>query len=142
MSVKLHSEQISKRLFISVLIIVMSLLCISIPLIVSQYQHYNKARQALIEIESLKAVADLANRISRERGPANMAMSSTPQQLKKNLADLQTYRDGVDQQITETFEILKQSGFDSLTGKMQSDLKNRWCFKKYADYILTTIKIS
>ncbi len=124
MSVKLHSEQISKRLFISVLIIVMSLLCISIPLILSQYQYYNKARQSLIEIESLKAVADLANRISRERGPANMAMSSTPEELQKNLADLQTYRAGVDQQITETFEILKQSGFDSLTGKMQSDLKN------------------
>ena len=142
MSVKLHSEQISKRLFISVLIIVMSLLCISIPLIVSQYQHYNKARQALIEIESLKAVADLANRISRERGPANMAMSSTPQQLKKNLADLQTYRDGVDQQITETFEILKQSGFDSLTGKMQSDLKNHLSIgRQYVDaYIDTPIE--
>ena len=142
MSVKLHSEQISKRLFISVLIIVMSLLCISIPLIVSQYQHYNKARQALIEIESLKAVADLANRISRERGPANMAMSSTPEQLKKNLADLQTYRDGVDQQITETFEILKQSGFDSLTGKMQSDLKNHLSIgRQYVDaYIDTPIE--
>ena len=139
MSVKLHSEQISKRLFISVLIIVMSLLCISIPLIVSQYQHYNKARQALIEIESLKAVADLANRISRERGPANMAMSSTPEQLKKNLADLQTYRDGVDQQITETFEILKQSGFDSLTGKMQSDLKNHLSIgRQYVDVYIDT----
>lgn len=139
MSVKQHSEQISKRLFISVLIIVMSLLCISIPLIVSQYQHYSKARKALIEIESLKAVADLANRISRERGPANMAMSSTPEQLKKNLADLQTYRDGVDQQIIDTFEILKQSGFDSLTGKMQSDLKNHLSIgRQYVDVYIDT----
>ena len=121
-SVKLHSEQISRRLFISVIIIVLSLLSISIPLIVSQYRYYNKAQQSLIEIESLKAAADLANRISRERGPANMAMSSTPEALSENLKALKEYREGGDQQITETFKLFDETGFNGLSGKVKDDL--------------------
>ena len=73
------------------LIIVLSLLCISIPLIVSSYKEYVKAQHALIEIQSLGAVADLANKISRERGPSNKAMSSSPKERQKNLQDLRTY---------------------------------------------------
>mgnify|MGYP007085731547 CR=1 FL=1 len=34
-------------------------------------------------------------------------------------------------------KVLKGMPFFSALG-----LKNRWCFKKYADYILTTIEIS
>ena len=119
---KLRSEQISKRLLVSMLIIVLSLLCISIPLIVSSYKEYVKAQHALIEIQSLGAVADLANKISRERGPSNKAMSSSPKELQKNLQDLKEYRQQVDQQIASTFQTLKQAGFTGLTRELKSDL--------------------
>lgn len=119
---KLRSEQISKRLLVSMLIIVLSLLCISIPLIVSSYKEYVKAQHALIEIQSLGAVADLANKISRERGPSNKAMSSSPKELQKNLQDLKEYREQVDQQIASTFQTLKQAGFTGLTRELKSDL--------------------
>ena len=104
------------------LIIVLSLLCISIPLIVSSYKEYVKAQHALIEIQSLGAVADLANKISRERGPSNKAMSSSPKELQKNLQDLKEYRQQVDQQIASTFQTLKQAGFTGLTRELKSDL--------------------
>ena len=104
------------------LIIVLSLLCISIPLIVSSYKEYVKAQHALIEIQSLGAVADLANKISRERGPSNKAMSSSPKELQKNLQDLKEYREQVDQQIASTFQTLKQAGFTGLTRELKSDL--------------------
>lgn len=119
---KLRSEQISKRLLVSMLIIVLSLLCISIPLIVSSYKEYVKAQHALIEIQSLGAVADLANKISRERGPSNKAMSSSPKERQKNLQDLKEYRKQVDQQIASTFQTLKQAGFTGLTRELKSDL--------------------
>ena len=104
------------------LIIVLSLLCISIPLIVSSYKEYVKAQHALIEIQSLGAVADLANKISRERGPSNKAMSSSPKERQKNLQDLKEYRQQVDQQIASTFQTLKQAGFTGLTRELKSDL--------------------
>ena len=119
---KLRSEQISKRLLVSMLIIVLSLLCISIPLIVSSYKEYVKAQHALIEIQSLGAVADLANKISRERGPSNKAMSSSPKERQKNLQDLKEYRKQVDHQIASTFQTLKQAGFTGLTRELKSDL--------------------
>lgn len=104
------------------LIIVLSLLCISIPLIVSSYKEYVKAQHALIEIQSLGAVADLANKISRERGPSNKAMSSSPKERQKNLQDLKEYRKQVDQQIASTFQTLKQAGFTGLTRELKTDL--------------------
>lgn len=119
---KLHSEQTGKRLFISMLIIVFSLFFISIPLLVSHYQSYQKSNKALIEMQGLGAVADLVNRISRERGPANMAMSSQPDELQKNLKALKQYREGVDRQIETTFTILDQAGFEDLSKNFKSQI--------------------
>nr|WP_174506866.1 GGDEF domain-containing protein [Acinetobacter sp. Marseille-Q1620] len=116
----LRSEQISRRLLISMLIIIFSILFISIPLIVSSYIDYQKSKQTLFEIQSLSAVADLTNKISRERGPANLAMSSSSEELEENFNGLQQYRAEVDRQIEFTFEILKKSGFNELA----IDLKN------------------
>jgi CHASE3 domain sensor protein len=64
---KLRSEHISQRLFWSMMIIILSLLFLSVPLIVSSYHSYQKADQALTEISALRAVADLANKVSRHR---------------------------------------------------------------------------
>lgn len=139
---KLDSEQIGKHLFISILIIILSLLSISVPLIISQYNDYKKAQRALVEIESLKAVADLANRISRERGPANMTMSSTPKELAANQMKLKVFRDGVDQQIQETFIILEKTGFIAVNEDAESDLiQNLSIGRQYVDtYIQTPIE--
>ncbi|EZQ11285.1 GGDEF domain-containing protein [Acinetobacter sp. Ver3] len=111
---KSHSEQIGRRLFVFVIIIVLSILCISIPLVISHYREYQKSQTALIEIENLRAVAALANRISRERGPANMAMSSSQEEFEKNKQALIEYRAGVDEQIKVSIHRLDQSGYDGL----------------------------
>lgn len=111
---KIVAERITYRLSISMLVIILSLLGISIPLIISSYQDYIKTKNALIEIRALNAVADLANKISRERGPANKAMSSNAQQLIENQQALREYRQGVDQQIKITALELKQAGFMTL----------------------------
>ena len=51
---KLRSEHISQRLFLSMIIIIFSLLFLSVPLIVSSYQSYKKADRALTEISALR----------------------------------------------------------------------------------------
>ena len=120
---KSHSEQIGRRLFLFVMIIVLSILCISIPLVISYYRDYQKSQTALVEIENLRAVATLANRISRERGPANMAMSSSLEDFEKNKQALLEYRASVDEQIKITIQRLDDSGYHGLEGHIAQNLK-------------------
>ncbi|WP_445660516.1 GGDEF domain-containing protein [Acinetobacter sp. F16] len=120
---KLRSEQISQRLYLSMVIIIFSLLFLSVPLIVSSYQSYQKADRALTEISALRAVADLANKVSRERAPANKVMSSSPDELAANLNELHKYRKEVDLQIEQTLEILTTAGFSAPTQGLSSNLK-------------------
>ena len=103
---KLRSERISQQLFWSMILIIFSLLLLSVPLIVSSYKSYQKADRALSEISALRAVADLANKISRERAPANKVMSSRADELAANLKELDEYRKQVDLQIEQTIRIL------------------------------------
>lgn len=120
---KLRSEQISQRLYLSMIIIIFSLLFLSIPLIISSYQSYQKADRALTEISALRAVADLANKVSRERAPANKVMSSTAEELAANLNELHGYRKEVDLQIERTLQILNAAGFSAQVPGLSSNLK-------------------
>ena len=95
-------------------IIILSLCSLSIPLIVKSYRDYNKTNQALTEIQALQAVADLANKISRERAPANKLMSSNQQDFAKHVLELKLYRLTVDEQMKKTLEVLKHSNLPNL----------------------------
>lgn len=119
----LRSEHISNRLFFFMLVIILSLLFMAIPLIVGSYQDYIKTRQALAEIKSLRAVADIAYKISKERAPANKMMSSRPDNLLKNQQELKKFRLIVDAQIDTSILILKQAGYISLANELQTNFK-------------------
>ena len=127
MMMKLRSEHISQRLLISMIIIIVSLLFSSVPLIVNSYQSYKRAERALIEISVLRNVAELTNNISRERAPANQVMSSTPEKRAEYIQELKRYRANVDQQIEETAQLLKRNGFIPhayhLSHQLQASLK-------------------
>ena len=81
---EIRSEYLSQKLYIAMSIIILSLCSLSIPLMVKSYRDYIKTNQALTEIQALQAVADLANKISRERAPANKLMSSNQQDFAKH----------------------------------------------------------
>ena len=111
---KIRSEYLSQKLYIAMSIIILSLCSFSIPLMVKSYNDYIKANQALIEIQALQAVADLANKISRERAPANKVMSSNQQDFAKHVLELKLYRLTVDEQIQKTLAVLKHSNLPNL----------------------------
>ena len=111
---EIRSEYLSQKLYIAMSIIILSLCSLSIPLIVKSYRDYNKTNQALIEIQALQAVADLANKISRERAPANKLMSSNQQAFAKHVLELKLYRLTVDEQMKKTLEVLKHSNLPNL----------------------------
>lgn len=111
---KIRSEYLSQKLYIAMSIIILSLCSLSIPLMVKSYNDYIKANQALIEIQALQAVADLANKISRERAPANKLMSSNQQDFAKHVLELKLYRLTVDEQMKKTLEVLKHSNLPNL----------------------------
>ncbi|MFV7443271.1 GGDEF domain-containing protein [Acinetobacter pittii] len=119
----LRSEHISNRLFFFMLVIILSLLFMAVPLIVGSYQDYIKTRQALAEIKSLRAVADIAYKVSKERAPANKMMSSGPHDLVKNQQELKKFRLIVDEQIDTSILILKQAGYVSLANELQTSFK-------------------
>ena len=111
---EIRSEYLSQKLYIAMSIIILSLCSLSIPLIVKSYRDYNKTNQALTEIQALQAVADLANKISRERAPANKLMSSNQQDFAKHVLELKLYRLTVDEQIQKTLAVLKHSNLPNL----------------------------
>ena len=111
---EIRSEYLSQKLYIAMSIIILSLCSLSIPLIVKSYRDYNKTNQALTEIQALQAVADLANKISRERAPANKLMSSNQQAFAKHVLELKLYRLTVDEQMKKTLEVLKHSNLPNL----------------------------
>lgn len=111
---EIRSEYLSQKLYIAMSIIILSLCSLSIPLIVKSYRDYNKTNQALTEIQALQAVADLANKISRERAPANKLMSSNQQDFAKHVLKLKLYRLTVDEQMKKTLEVLKHSNLPNL----------------------------
>lgn len=111
---EIRSEYLSQKLYIAMSIIILSLCSLSIPLIVKSYNDYIKANQALTEIQALQAVADLANKISRERAPANKLMSSNQQDFAKHVLELKLYRLTVDEQMQKTLEVLKHSNLPNL----------------------------
>ena len=111
---EIRSEYLSQKLYIAMSIIILSLCSWSIPLIVKSYRDYNKTNQALTEIQALQAVADLANKISRERAPANKLMSSNQQDFAKHVLELKLYRLTVDEQMKKTLEVLKHSNLPNL----------------------------
>jgi len=119
----LRSEHISNRLFFFMLVIILSLLFMAVPLIVGSYQDYIKTRQALAEIKSLRAVADIVYKVSKERAPANKMMSSGPHDLVKNQQELKKFRLIVDAQIDTSILILKQAGYVSLANELQTNFK-------------------
>ncbi|MBJ9956652.1 GGDEF domain-containing protein [Acinetobacter courvalinii] len=124
-SSKLRSEQISRRLFLCMLVIIFSISYLSIPLIINSYQEYIRTNKTLIEIISLRSLVKTANKISRERAPSNKVMSSQPQDLAKNRQDLQEYRKVVDLQIEQTIETLKRNGFGMIAEDLDTDLKTK-----------------
>ena len=111
---EIRSEYLSQKPYIAMSIIILSLCSLSIPLIVKSYRDYNKTNQALTEIQALQAVADLANKISRERAPANKLMSCNQQDFAKHVLELKLYRLTVDEQMQKTLEVLKHSNLPNL----------------------------
>jgi diguanylate cyclase (GGDEF)-like protein len=118
-----HSEDIKKKLFWSIVIIIGSISLISIPLTFNSYQAYGKAKSALTEISVLNQLTDLSNLVSKERAPTNNAMSSTPEHLDENLKTLELNRQYLDQKISDTIISLRENNYPYLANKLEHDLK-------------------
>ncbi len=121
----LRSEQISRRLFLCMLVIIFSISYLSIPLIINSYQEYIRTNQTLTEIVSLRSLVKTANKISRERAPSNKVMSSQPEDFAKNRKELLEYRKVVDEQIDHSIQVLKHNGFAMIAEDLDTDLKSK-----------------
>lgn len=119
----LRSEQISKHLYCAMSVIILCLLFICIPLIVNSTQSYLKAVRTSDELHALQEVAILANKISKERAPANKVLSSTSEEIHQRQQELEIYRKEVDQQFEHTAKVLQQVGFPHLSQRLESAVR-------------------
>jgi diguanylate cyclase (GGDEF)-like protein len=119
----LRSEQISKHLYCAMSVIILCLLFICIPLIVNSTQSYLKAVRTSDKLHALQEVAILANKISKERAPANKVLSSTPEEIHQRQQELEIYRKEVDQQFEHTAKVLQQVGFPHLSQRLESAVR-------------------
>ena len=124
MAKELHSEQIKARLLILMLVIILSIIFIALPQIIESKRNYQQSQQTLVDIQNLRVFAELSNKISRERAPANKAMSSDISNLAINLNALQKYRIEVDQQMDLTVTMLEKSGFYQLAQQVDVELRS------------------
>ena len=120
---ELRSEHISNRLLTAMMIILLSLLLISVPLIIRSYQNYQINQHAQVELESLKFLADLANQISRERAPTNNLMSSSADEFAFHRNELNLYRNEVDELLNDTIAALHEGGFDRVANYLEVDFR-------------------
>ena len=104
-------------------VIILCLLFICIPLIVNSTQSYLKAVRTSDELHALQEVAILANKISKERAPANKVLSSTPEEIHQRQQELEIYRKEVDQQFEHTAKVLQQVGFPHLSQRLESAVR-------------------
>ncbi|WP_130803981.1 GGDEF domain-containing protein [Acinetobacter ihumii] len=118
---KLRSKSISQRLFVYMIIIILSLLCICTPLIINSYRTLNFAQQDLISIQILSKLTDTANKVSRERAYANKLMSNSSHQQVLYRVELDRYRLGVDENIRQNIQMLKAQGFVRVAEQLQSE---------------------
>ena len=122
---QLRSEFMSKRVYVTMFIIMVSVLALTIPLLMTNYQNYSKAKKTLAEIESLEMMVRLANELSKERAPANKLMSGHEAQRAALVQALQQHRKHVDLLLNETIISLQKNEQD-----------------RVADYLDTTFRIS
>ena len=92
----------------------------------------------MVEIKSLRSIAEVANKVSKERAPANKLMSSNAADFLK-IKNLKEYRLSVDRQLNETIHILKEEGYadlaNTLDTKFRDDLKQA---RAVVDYYVAT----
>ncbi|MBC6819851.1 GGDEF domain-containing protein, partial [Acinetobacter baumannii] len=85
------------------------------------------------------SIAEVANKVSKERAPANKLMSSNAADFLKNQKNLKEYRLSVDRQLNETIHILKEEGYTDLANtldtKFRDDLKQA---RAVVDYYVAT----
>lgn len=120
---KLFIGKISKQLFAAMLVIVLTLFIIAIPLILTSYKNYQLAIQSLQQIKILQSLTLLSNKISRERGPSNLAMSKPNAQKQPSIIALNKYRHEVDLQFDQTITELKAQGYDDLAANISIQVR-------------------
>lgn len=119
----LRSEHLSKRLYWAMSIVILSLVLICIPLIVASAQTYFQSVKMHKQLQILSHVADLANKISRERGPANNLMSSSVMEVEKHQQELDAYRQLVDAKIQDVILVLNQNELEGLSQQVIHSLQ-------------------
>lgn len=119
---KLRSRSMSQRLYLFMIIILVSLFCICFPLILNNYRILKIAQHDEVFVETLSSLVNTANEVSRERAYANRLMSSNASNRVKNRDALIAYRIQVNQSILKDIRLLEEMGYSNVAQEMQDEL--------------------
>ena len=98
----LFSARLRLKVSIIIWLILLIFWSIATPRLFNSYFYYRESQQSYQRLQLLHQLADLCTFISRERGPANVAMADFSEHPERSKRELLQFRQQVDQFINQT----------------------------------------
>lgn len=119
---RLFSRRIKAQLAWAMVLILAVLLLTSTPLLIGSYRNYKQAQLSLEHLHYLQLLANICNKISKERGPSNVAMTDFSSDKTVSIQKLYTFRQGVDADLQAAINQFRQHGYNRYAAKLQQDV--------------------
>ncbi|ACA20077.1 diguanylate cyclase/phosphodiesterase [Methylobacterium sp. 4-46] len=116
------ATSLSRRLWIAILLIGAGLAALSATLVAPAVTAFLRSRHNLAEIAQFARVLEAANRISAERGPANVAMSQDPAGNAAALTRLREFREATDRALAQLHGPDDPDGLTGPARRLPADL--------------------
>lgn len=103
-------------------IIIIILLLTATPLMLGSYHNYTQSQQSLQYLGHLQALANICNKISKERGPGNVAMTDFSADKTVSAKKLYEFRKSLDADIQLAIAQFQAQGYQGFAAKLQHDV--------------------
>lgn len=119
---RLFSRRIREQLVWAMLLVIAVILLTATPLLLGSYKNYKQSQQSLEYLRYLQVLANICNGISKERGPANVAMIDASADRVASRQILMQFRHSVDADIEQAMVQFRQHGYSRYADKLQQDV--------------------
>ena len=119
---RLFSRRIRAQLAWAMVLILAVLLLTATPLLIGSYRNYKQAQLSLEHLHYLQLLANICNKVSKERGPSNVAMTDFSVDNTASIQQLYLFRQGVDADLQSAITQFRQHGYSRYADKLQQDV--------------------
>ena len=126
----LFSARLRLKVSIIIWLILLIFWSIATPRLFNSYFYYRESQQSYQRLQLLHQLADLCTFISRERGPANVAMADFSEHPERSKRELLQFRQQVDQFINQTIIQFEKEQYADLQQQLNQQLLTHLSFAR------------